>query len=87
MLEVKSDEKPGYVCVYKGPECQYTINDIKYGCRITARIKAVNSAGTGNVSEELNVLMPKGKKPLLSKVQKYCIWTSNLKVRTWHFIE
>ena len=69
MLEVKSEENPRYVCVYKGPECQYSINDINYGCHITARIKAVNSAGTGNVSEELNVLMPEGKETLLSMVQ------------------
>lgn len=68
MLEVKSEENSRYVCVYIGPECQYTVHDIKYGCSITARIKAVNSAGTGNVSEELSVLMPQGKKALLSKV-------------------
>eukprot|EP00112_Aurelia_sp_Birch-Aquarium-sp1_P006937 Seg1757.3 transcript_id=Seg1757.3/GoldUCD/mRNA.D3Y31 product="E3 ubiquitin-protein ligase TRIM9" protein_id=Seg1757.3/GoldUCD/D3Y31 len=60
MLEVKSEENSRYVCVYIGPECQYTVHDIKYGCSITARIKAVNSAGTGNVSEELSVLMPQG---------------------------
>ena len=54
--------KDEFACVYEGREHSYILAGIKYGEAIVMRITAENRAGTGMVSDEMMLSMPKGKK-------------------------
>ena len=53
--------KDEFSCVYEGTKHSCLLSGIKYGETIVVRIKAENRAGTGMVSDELMLSMPKGR--------------------------
>ena len=46
--------------VYNGKECSYVLAGVKYGVKVTARVRAKNRAGTGTESDEILLEMPEG---------------------------
>lgn len=60
-------EKEHFTRAYVGADTSHTVNGVPYGGKIIARLKAMNRAGTGAASEEIEVSMPEGKTFLLTK--------------------